>query len=273
MPPITAFLRCPAAVGLQRMLDVVGVLTGEVRVLGHDADTVVAVAGDAGLAGLRRSADRAPGGLEFLAAQVGGDVLHVLRGQRGRPGRASSGAADPGSRIPSAPRPCRRCAARRAWARGRSGTSSGSSGCRGSPGRCSRAWRRVPRRRPQQRPARRASRWSGPRRARPISRSCHTPCGGRPPQGRRGGMLIKSVSGVEWRRRTEAPPGCHRLQGPAARSRVLRSQPCRFEAVLLAGLLAVATLPVATALADEPARGRSACPDRARSRRSPTWRT
>ncbi len=59
-------------------------LAGEVRILGQDAHAVVAVAGDARLAGLRRRADRATRRLEFSARQVRSDVGQVRVGERRR---------------------------------------------------------------------------------------------------------------------------------------------------------------------------------------------
>ena len=170
MPPMTGVLALAAAVGLERRLDVVRVLAGEVRVLRQDADAVVAVAGDAGLRRLGRRADGLAGGLQLLR-------------RRGRPrcpacpARTSSRRASawwrahaPGSRRPSAPRRGTPCAGHPASARCRPGRRSCSSGCHGSHGRCRQAWRHARRRRPKPAPARRGPRWSGSGRARPISK-------------------------------------------------------------------------------------------------------
>jgi hypothetical protein len=72
-------LAATLAVFQQRLLDIVGVLAGERRILAGDADTVVAVAGDTH----RRSGrHRALGRIvllgDRLAAEVCGDVGHVL---------------------------------------------------------------------------------------------------------------------------------------------------------------------------------------------------
>jgi hypothetical protein len=63
--------------------DVVGVLARQIRVVAGDADPVLAMAGRAQRDLGRRGADRGCARAQRRAAEVAGDVLHVLVGQRG----------------------------------------------------------------------------------------------------------------------------------------------------------------------------------------------
>src|SRR5262245_41783644 len=68
-------LALAGAVGLERLLEIVGMLTGQNRVLGQDADTVGAVTRDAGLRGFRCRADGVTCRLDLLARDVRRDGL------------------------------------------------------------------------------------------------------------------------------------------------------------------------------------------------------